>query len=258
MNRTTLILIATAATTPLAAFHPLAAQARSTAVTWSALEPVPTTVSSGVVKVALNPGVSDWNAVIFSRKSPATPWQQTYYQMKSITFSGGGTLWITSKVGPTSTLATDVRIRKSKVLFLEYPLGVITAPPTATPVASVTQRGGSTVALGNFESVAMGNFEGAQVTGIWSGLDSVVKTNPSLRDLSLNEISASPASTKMARLEAGQAVFLDGGRRLVVVADRLVLMSGTQSQRSWPVASSWVMKTGDQLISVLEKVGYAK
>ena len=250
MNRTTLILIATAATSPLAAFHPLAAQARSTPVTWSALEPVPTTVSSGVVKVALSPGQADWNALIFSRKSPATPWQQTYYQIKSMTFPGGGTLWITSKVGPTSTLATDVRIRKSKVLFLEYPLGVITAPATATPVASVTQRGGSTV--------AMGNFEGAEITGIWSGLDSVVKTIPSLRDLSLNEISTSSASTQTARLDAGQAVFLDGGRRLVVVADRLVLMSGTQFQRSWPVATSWVMKTGDQLISVLEKVGYAK
>ena len=159
-------------------------------------------------------------------------------------------MWVASKVGPTSTLATDVQIRKSNVVFLESPLGVITAPATATPVASVTQRGGSTV--------AMGNFEGAQVTGIWSGLDSVVKAIPSLRDLSLNEIGPSPASTKMARLEAGQAVFLDGGRRLVVTADRLVLMSGTQSQRSWPVTTSWVMKTGDQLISVMEKVGFAK
>ena len=121
--------------------------------------------------------------------------------------------------------------------------------PQATTVASVVRPAGSLVTMGNFES--------SVTAGIISGLDSIVKSVPSLRDLGagINEMNKSGSSTAMARLEPGQALLLDGGRRLVLVGDRLALMSGTQIERSWPAARSWVFRTGGQLISVLEHVG---
>jgi hypothetical protein len=105
----------------------------------------------------------------------------------------------------------------------------------------------------------MGNFESTTVA-VLSGLDSIVKSTPSLRELgqAVSETNTRTAPITMTQVASGQAVFLDGGRRLTVIADRLVLMSGTQNQRSWPAATTWLLKTGDQLISVLERIGYTK
>jgi hypothetical protein len=248
MNRTTLILIASAATGSLALSSRLPAQARAISVSWSTTVP-PAIINYGAVKVALNPPQGEWNAVLFVRSSAGAPWVQTYYNIQTAPWAGGKTMIIGMKAGPSATLpAVQLRIQ-NKAAYLEHGVGML-GTPTTTAVANTAPQGGFTLALGNFETPTL--------TAIWSGLDSVVKTVPSLRDLSLNERPAETTPTMIAHVESGQTVLLDGGRRLVVVGGRLVLMSGTQYQNSWPAATSWVLKTADQRISVLERVGYMK
>jgi hypothetical protein len=247
MNRTTLILIASAATGSLAFSSRLPAQARAISVSWSATVP-PAIINYGGVKVALDPPQGEWNAVLFVRSSAVAPWVQTYYHFQT-TLIMGKSFVVGMKAGPSSTLPA-VQVRKqNKAVFLETAVGMLGAP-TATAVANAAPQGGFTIAMGNFETPTL--------TAIWSGLDSVAKTIPSLRDLGLNEMTTPPAPTLIAHVESGQTVLLDGGRRLVVVGGRLVLMSGTQYQNSWPAATSWILKTADQRISVLERVGYMK
>ena len=248
MNRTTLILIATATTGSLALSSRLPAQARLVSVSWSATV-LPAIINYGGVKVALNPPQGEWNAVVFARASTAVPWNQTYYNIQTAPWVGGNTMLIGMKAGPSTALPAVQLRMQSKAVFLEHPVGMV-GTPTATAVANAARQGGFTVAMGNFET--------ASLMAIWSGLDSVVKSVPSLRDLSLNERPAETTPTMIAHVESGQTVLLDGGRRLVVAADRLVLMSGSQYQRSWPAATSWVLRTADQRISVLERVGYIK
>lgn len=248
MNRTTMLLIAAAATGSLALSSRLPAQARVISVSWSPTTP-PATIAYGAAKVALNPQQGEWNAVILFRSSTAVPWRETYYNFQTAPWVGGKTMIIGMKAGPSTTLpAVQVR-RQSNAVFLEHPVGMLGEPTTTAVANAAPQR--------SF-AATMGNFEALTVTAIWSGLDSIANGIPSVRDMSLNEMTTPPAPTLIAHVESGQTVFLDGGRRLVVVADRLVLMSGTQYQRSWPAATSWILRTADQRISVLEKVGYIK
>lgn len=251
MNSTTLIFGAIVAVAPMAKPYTLAAQVRTTnPVVWTVPSPLPTTVISGLVEVALNPAQSQWNALSLSRASTATPWQLTYYAIKTLK-AGPFTLGETKQQGPTSTLAADARVRiHVNAVLVESPLGIMSPPPSTT-VASVTQQGGSVVSMGNFEAGA---------AAILSGLDSIVKNTPSLRELGerVSETNPRTAAIFLTHLASGQTVFLDGGRRLVISADRLVLMNGAQYQRSWPAATTWVMKTGDQFISVLERIGFTK
>lgn len=258
MNATALILGAIAAVAPIARPYTLLAQVRATTpviptnpVAWWQPTTYPTLVTSGVVKVALDPPQGQWNALSLSRASTATPWQLSYYALKSI---GVGTVtFMTLKTpGPTSTLAADARVRiHGSAALIESPVGIMTPPPTTT-VASVKQPSGSEVSMGNFESTT--------TAAILSGLDSIVNNTPSLREIgrAVLETNTRAVPITEAKLASGQVVFLNGGRRLVIIADRLVLMTGTQNQRSWPAATTWLLKTGDQFISVLERVGYTK
>jgi len=251
MNRTTLLLVATTTAASLLNSHTLGAQARTNPIVWS-VATAPTTISSGLVKVALVPNQAEWNAVAAHRAAPTSPWQLSYYQVAGIQLPMGKTFEITKKAGPTSLLPADARVRmQSTAVFVESPLGFVAAQPTATTVASITQQGGS---------VMMGNFESAQIASVLSALDSIVSSTPTLRELqrSVSETNTRATPTSMAHLGSGQTLFLDGSRRLVVVTDRLALVNGSQTQRSWPAATAWVMKTGDQFVSVLERIGYTK
>ena len=257
MNATALIFGAVAAVAPIAKPYPLAAQARTTTpvipintVAWWQPSTFPTVVTSGLVKVAVNPPQSEWNAAALWRASTATPWQLSYYALHTIKL-GTVPFMTLKKPGPTTTLAADARVRiHGDAVLVESPVGIMTPPPTTT-VASVTQQSGSAVSMGNFEST---------IVSVLSGLDSIVNSIPSLRELgrAVSETNTRTVPVTEAQLASGQVVFLDGGRRLVIIADRLVLMTGTQNQRTWPAATTWLLKTGDQFISVLERIGYTK
>lgn len=248
MNATTLLFGAVAAVGSMATPSVLAAQLRATnPIVWTTVSGPPPAVTSGLVRVALNPPQSDWNAVTLFRSTASTPWQAKYYAVKNLTVG-----WVPPVPGPTAALPADARVRmQNSAVLVESRVGVLMPPPTTT-VASVTQEGGSAVSMGNFESSTM--------AAILSALDSIVKSTPSLRELgsAVSEANTRTAPITMTRLSSGQTVLLDGGRRLVVIADRLVLMSGTQNQRSWPALTTWIMKTGDQSVSVLERIGFTK
>lgn len=252
MNATALLFGAIAGIAPIAKPYTLAAQVRTAnPVVWSTPSTLPATVMSGLIEVALSPAQSTWNAVTLSRASTATPWQVTYYAIKTLQ-AGPIKLGEQKQPGPSSALAADARVRtQTNAVLVESPVGIMTPPPTTT-VASVTQQSGSMVSMGNFES--------STTAAILSGLDSIVTSTPSLRELGkpISERNTRTTPSTMTQLAGGQTVFLDGARRLTVIADRLVLMSGTQNQRSWPAATTWVMKTGDQFISVLERIGVTR